>query len=102
MAMGSPVAPNPAGWELGVYDVQLTETGRELLARIKNGGGKIGLVVEGEEKGEIDTSEVLREQEVLVSLTGKVRMTEFFDLLRLQSIQQVVRPLEISLIQGFR
>jgi hypothetical protein len=73
--MGSQVAPNPAGWELGVYDVQLTETGRDLLKRIKNGRGKVGLVVEGEEKGKLDTSEVLDEQEVLVSLSLDYRMT---------------------------
>lgn len=53
-----------------MYDVQLTECGRDLLARIKAGskmGDKTGLVVEGEKVGEVDPRELVQKQEVLVS-----------------------------------
>lgn len=70
--MGSIVAPNPAGWELGIYDVDLTPCGRDWLARVLGGadreGKEVPLLAEGEVVEKVDAGEVVkREQEVLVS-----------------------------------
>lgn len=70
LAMGSNVAPNPAGWELGIYDVALTACGRDWLGRVLRAGeGKrVTLLAEGEAVESVDAEELLRkEQEVLVS-----------------------------------
>jgi GMP synthase-like glutamine amidotransferase len=70
MAMGSTVAPNPAGWELGIYDVDLTPCGRDWLARVlgKGKGEEVPLLSEGEVVEKVDAGEaVRREEEVLVS-----------------------------------
>ncbi|GHJ85098.1 hypothetical protein NliqN6_1500 [Naganishia liquefaciens] len=66
LALGSQVKPNPAGWELGVYDVQLTDCGRDLLERItKDETRKAGLVVEGEKVADVDAKELVKGEEVL-------------------------------------
>lgn len=50
-----------------MYDVQLTDCGRDLLERITKGGKKT-LAVEGDKAGEVDAGELVkREEEVLVS-----------------------------------
>lgn len=72
MAMGSTVAPNPAGWELGIYDVDLTPCGTDWLARVlgRGKGGEVPLLREGEVVEKVDAGEaVRREEEVLVSLS---------------------------------
>ncbi|KAJ9114101.1 hypothetical protein QFC20_001617 [Naganishia adeliensis] len=70
LATGSIVAPNPAGWELGIYDVDLTPCGRDWLARVLGGadreGKEVPLLAEGEVVEKVDAGEVVkREQEVL-------------------------------------
>jgi GMP synthase-like glutamine amidotransferase len=48
MALGGPgsVIPNPKGWEIGVYEVDLTEEGRDWFERVE-GDRKVD---EGSEK----------------------------------------------------
>lgn len=70
--MGSTVAPNPAGWELGIYDVDLTSCGRDWLARVlgraDRDGKEVPLLAEGEVVERVDAGDAVRgEQEVLVS-----------------------------------
>lgn len=40
MALGGPqaVVPNPEGWEIGVYEVELTDAGRDWFERAQQNG----------------------------------------------------------------
>ncbi|KAJ9110323.1 hypothetical protein QFC19_001726 [Naganishia cerealis] len=70
LALGSNVVPNPAGWELGVYDVQLTECGKEWLGRIVSEGGSSETVLleEGKAIEAVDSQEVIRKEQNLLSI----------------------------------
>lgn len=88
--MGSNVSPNPAGWELGVYDVDLTPCGEDWLGRVLGKEkGEVPLVVEGEAVKRIDAEEVVRKEEkLLVSVPKGICWVRLMS--DSQSIQQVV------------
>jgi hypothetical protein len=81
LALGSNVEPNPAGWELGVYDVQLTDCGKEWLGRVvTNGGSGTEVLEEGKPVQTVAAEDLVKkEQDLLVSRYCKLSGSRFAD-----------------------
>ena len=63
MALGGPraVIPNPKGWEIGVYEVELSEAGKDWLSRVKNpnAGGDVKQNSESLLEDVVDTKSIV-------------------------------------------
>ncbi|KAJ9117518.1 hypothetical protein QFC22_004368 [Naganishia vaughanmartiniae] len=69
LALGSKVEPNPAGWELGVYDVQLTDCGKEWLGRVVTDGSSETEVLEkGKPVKTVDGEDLVKKEQDLLSI----------------------------------